>query len=75
LVLPLYCRALERRERVLGAEHPDALGADKAYDAEDFVNELRATNATPHVARNTTGRSSAQPAGLTCLNADRGDLM
>jgi transposase len=35
------------------------LSADKAYDAEDFVNELRSLNATPHVAQNTSGRSSA----------------
>jgi transposase len=35
------------------------LGADKAYDAEDFVNELRSMKATPHVAQNTSGRSSA----------------
>jgi transposase len=35
------------------------LGADKAYDAEDFVNELRSMNVTPHVAQNTSGRSSA----------------
>ena len=43
------------------ADRPNAitLGADKAYDAEDFVNELRAMNATPHVAQNTSGRSSA----------------
>ena len=38
---------------------PITLGADKAYDAEDFVNELRSMNATPHVAQNTMGRSSA----------------
>jgi transposase len=35
------------------------LGADKAYDAEDFVNELRTMKVTPHVAQNTSGRSSA----------------
>jgi transposase len=35
------------------------LGADKAYDAEDFVNELRAMKVTPHVAQSTNGRSSA----------------
>jgi transposase len=35
------------------------LGADKAYDAEDFVNELRTMNVTPHVAQNTGGRRSA----------------
>nr|WP_301294310.1 IS5 family transposase [Nitrobacter winogradskyi] len=35
------------------------LGADKAYDTEDFVNELRAMKVTPHVAQNTSRRSSA----------------
>jgi hypothetical protein len=35
------------------------LGADKAYDAEDFVNELRSMKVTPHVAQNLSGRSSA----------------
>ena len=45
------------------ADRPQAimLGADKAYDAEDFVNELRSMNATPHVAENTSGRSTAAP--------------
>jgi hypothetical protein len=38
---------------------PITLGADKAYDTEDFVNELRSMNATPHLAQNTNGRSSA----------------
>ena len=43
------------------ADRPRAitLGADKGYDAEDFVKELRAMNVTPHVAQNTNGRSSA----------------
>lgn len=43
------------------ADRPTAitLGADKAYDAEDFVNERRSMNVTPHVAQNTSGRSSA----------------
>lgn len=36
-----------------------SLGADKAYDAKDFVNELHSMNVTPHVAQNTSGRSSA----------------
>ncbi len=42
------------------ADRPQAitLGADKAYDAEDFVNELRSMKVTPHVAQNTSGRSS-----------------
>ncbi len=42
-----------------GRPNPITLGADKGYDAEDFVNELRSTNVTPHVAQNTAGRRSA----------------
>jgi transposase len=43
------------------ADRPKAitLGADKAYDAEDFVNELRAMKVTPHIAQNISGRASA----------------
>lgn len=43
------------------ADRPRAitLGADKAYDAADFVNELRSMRVTPHVAQNTNGRRSA----------------
>jgi len=42
-------------------ERPRAitLGADKGYDAEDFVNELRSMRVTPHVARNNGRRRSA----------------
>ena len=35
------------------------MGADKAYDTKDFIAESRNMNATPHVARNNTGRNSA----------------
>jgi len=38
---------------------PITLGADKGYDTEDFVNELRSMRVTPHVAQNTRGRRSA----------------
>lgn len=43
------------------ADRPRAvtLGADKGYDAGDFVEELRTLNVSPHVARNTSGRRSA----------------
>jgi transposase len=34
------------------------LGADKGYDAQEFIEAM---NVTPHVARNTSGRSSAVP--------------
>jgi hypothetical protein len=35
------------------------LGADKAYDVHKFVDDLRDLNVTPHIAQNTTNRSSA----------------
>ena len=43
------------------ADRPRAitLGADKGYDAEDFVNELRSMQVRPHVAQNNRGRRSA----------------
>src|ERR1700682_18284 len=40
--------------------HPKTLGADKGYDTQDCVAQLRAKKVTPHVAQNTTkGRRSA----------------
>ena len=43
------------------ADRPTAitLGADKAYDTQDFVNELRAMNVRAHVAQTRKGRRSA----------------
>lgn len=39
--------------------HPLTLGADKAYDTQDFVGTLRDLTVTPHVAQNlSNGRSS-----------------
>src|SRR5574341_65937 len=35
------------------------LGADKGYDSRDFVEALRLLQVTPHVAQNTSNRSSA----------------
>ena len=35
------------------------IGADKGFDAGDFVAELRERNATPHIAQNQSGRRSA----------------
>jgi transposase len=34
------------------------VGADKAYDAKDFVKAARALNVTPHVTKNDKGRRS-----------------
>jgi transposase len=51
--------ALEMIE--LWADRPRAvtLGADRGYDAADFVEELRTLNVRPHVAQNTSRRRSA----------------
>jgi len=38
---------------------PITVGADKHYDTRDFVETCRRLDATPHVAQNTTRRSSA----------------
>jgi hypothetical protein len=37
---------------------PATLGADRGFDARDFVLELRARRVTPHGAQNTSGRRS-----------------
>ena len=39
--------------------HRLTLGADKAYDVHEFVDDLRDLNVTSHIAQNTTNRSSA----------------
>jgi hypothetical protein len=41
------------------------LGADKAYDVHGFVDDLRELNVTPHIAQNTTNRTSAIDARTT----------
>lgn len=41
------------------------LGADKNYDTQQFVADMRERNVTPHVAQNTSGRSSAIDARTT----------
>jgi transposase len=37
------------------------LGADKGYDAAEFIEALQEMKVTPHVAQNKSGRSSAVP--------------
>jgi transposase len=51
--------ALDMIERCANRPKAITLGADKGYDAADFVEELRTLNVRPHVARNTSGRRSA----------------
>jgi transposase len=54
----------ERDAALLMAEslpgtHRVTLGADKGYDAHDFIAELRNMEITPHIAQNDTNRRSA----------------
>jgi transposase len=49
--------ALAMPDRQAG-RHRVTLGADKGYDAADFVVDLRALNVTPHIAQNTSRRSA-----------------
>jgi transposase len=44
---------------------PRTLGADKGYDTQDCVADLRERQVTPHVAQNTNGRRSAIDARTT----------
>lgn len=53
--------ALAMVEPVADRPRPITLGADRGYDAQDFVNELRSMNVRPHVAQNLSrwrGRSA-----------------
>ena len=43
----------------LSGAHRVTLGADKNYDTQGCVDDLRYANMTPHVAQNTSNRSSA----------------
>ena len=51
-LLMAYEERKQNRKRI-------TLGADKAYDTQDFVKALREMNITPHVAQNTRNRRSA----------------
>jgi len=44
--------------RLPGGRRRVTLGADKGYDTQAFVAGLRGFNVTPHIAQNTSGRSS-----------------
>jgi transposase len=51
--------ALAMIERQADRPRAVTLGADKGYDAADFVNELRAMNVRPHVAQNNERRGGS----------------
>ena len=47
---------------------PPRLGTDNAYDVREFVDDLRDLNVTPHIAQNTSNRTSA-PTNLATMNS------
>ena len=51
--------ALEMIEPLADRPQAITLGADRGYDAADFVEEVRSLNVRPHVAQNVSGRRSA----------------
>jgi transposase len=59
-------------DAVQAADNPKAeitLGADKGYDAKEFIEALQEMNVIPHVAQNTSRRRSAVP---DCIAASAG---
>lgn len=53
----------------VGGGQAKSLGADKAYDTQDFVAACRARNVTPHVASNDTRRGGSAIDGRTMRHA------
>lgn len=51
----------DARQALGNDEREVTLGADKGYDAKEFIDACVAMNVTPHVAQNTSGRKSAVP--------------
>jgi IS5 family transposase len=51
----------DARQAMNDPEREITLGADKGYDAAEFVQVCQAMNVVPHVAQNKSGRSSAVP--------------
>ena len=51
----------DARQAVADPKTEVTLGADKGYDAAEFIDELQRLKVTPHVAQNKSGRSSAVP--------------
>ena len=51
--------------QIPGGSKRVTLGADRGYDTEDFVEQMREFRVTPHVAQNDTNRRSAIDARTT----------
>ncbi|CDS54750.1 Mobile element protein [Polaromonas sp. CG9_12] len=51
----------DARQALPHAQTAITLGANKGYDAHEFIEAFLAMGVTPHVAQNTSGRRSAVP--------------
>jgi IS5 family transposase len=51
----------DARQAAEDANAEITLGADKGYDAQEFIEACQEMKVTPHVAQNTSGRRSAVP--------------
>lgn len=51
----------DARQAAASADVEVTLGADKGYDAAEFIEELQRMKVTPHIAQNKSGRRSAVP--------------
>jgi len=51
----------DARQALADEQTAITLGADKGYDAQEFIDACLAMGVTPHVAQNTSGRRSAVP--------------
>ena len=51
----------DARQATSNSQAEITLGADKGYDAKEFIDALEEMNVIPHVAQNTSGRRSAVP--------------
>lgn len=54
-------KAMMADARQIKPEGEITLGADKGYDAAEFIQALQDMKVTPHVAQNKSGRASAVP--------------
>ncbi|MGH9643560.1 MAG: IS5 family transposase [Terriglobales bacterium] len=57
--------AIAMADQIPGGSKRVSVGADRAYDTRDFVEQMRQRCVTPHVAQNDTGRRSAIDARTT----------
>ena len=54
----------DARQAVFEEQTEITLGADKGYDAQEFIEACLVMGVAPHVAQNTSGRRSAVPSAI-----------